>query len=429
MSEIPLGVLALALFFLVLISAFFSGSETGMMALNRYRLRHMARHKHGGALRAKRLLERPDRLIGLILLGNNLANNFAAAIVAVIALRLYGEAAVAAAAFILTLVMLIVAETAPKTLAALHPERVAFPAAYILGPLLRILYPIVAAINWIAGGVLKLLRIRTDEVDRDSLSSDELRTVVNEAGALISRRYQKMLISVLDLEKVTVDDIMVPRNEINGIDLDDPLSEIVEQLMNSQHTRLPVFRTDINNIVGILHLKKVLRFVNHGKVEIEDLIGSSQEPYFVPAGTPLSTQLRNFQRQNERLGLVVDEYGDIDGLVTLEDLLEEIVGEFTTDPADHSADVHPQPDGTFLVDGSANIRELNRSMHWDLPTDGPRTVNGLVLEHLETIPETGTSLLIAGYPVEIVQATSSSVKTARIKPALRRGARRRTHAG
>jgi Mg2+/Co2+ transporter CorB len=266
-------------------------------------------------------------------------------------------------------------------------------------------------------------------VDRDSLSSDELRTVVNEAGALISRRYQKMLISVLDLEKVTVDDIMVPRNEINGIDLDDPLSEIVEQLMNSQHTRLPVFRTDINNIVGILHLKKVLRFVNHGKVEIEDLIGSSQEPYFVPAGTPLSTQLRNFQRQNERLGLVVDEYGDIDGLVTLEDLLEEIVGEFTTDPADHSADVHPQPDGTFLVDGSANIRELNRSMHWDLPTDGPRTVNGLVLEHLETIPETGTSLLIAGYPVEIVQATSSSVKTARIKPALRRGARRRTHAG
>ena len=429
MSEIPLGVLALALFFLVLISAFFSGSETGMMALNRYRLRHMARHKHGGALRAKRLLERPDRLIGLILLGNNLANNFAAAIVAVIALRLYGEAAVAVAAFILTLVMLIVAETAPKTLAALHPERVAFPAAYILGPLLRILYPIVAAINWIAGGVLKLLRIRTDEVDRDSLSSDELRTVVNEAGALISRRYQKMLISVLDLEKVTVDDIMVPRNEINGIDLDDPLSEIVEQLMNSQHTRLPVFRTDINNIVGILHLKKVLRFVNHGKVEIEDLIGSSQEPYFVPAGTPLSTQLRNFQRQNERLGLVVDEYGDIDGLVTLEDLLEEIVGEFTTDPADHSADVHPQPDGTFLVDGSANIRELNRSMHWDLPTDGPRTVNGLVLEHLETIPETGTSLLIAGYPVEIVQATSSSVKTARIKPALRRGARRRTHAG
>lgn len=428
MSEIPLGALALALFFLVLLSAFFSGSETGMMALNRYRLRHLARHRHRGAIRAKKLLDRPDRLIGLILLGNNLVNNFAAAIVAVIALRLYGEAAVAVAAFILTVVMLIVSETAPKTLAALHPERVAFPAAYVLGPLLRILHPFVAAINWLAGGILKLFRIRTDEIDSEALSSEELRTVVNEAGAMISRRYQKMLVSILDLEKVTVDDIMVPRNEIHGIDLEDSLGEIVEQLLTSQHTRLPVFRTDINNIVGILHLKKVLRFVNNGKVEVEDLIENSYEPYFVPAGTPLSTQLRNFQRQNERLGLVVDEYGDIEGLVTLEDLLEEIVGEFTTDPADQSPDVHPQSDGTFLVDGSANIRELNRSMHWELPTDGPRTINGLVLEHLETIPEPGTSLLIAGYPVEIVHATSSTVKTARIKPALRRGGRRRTHA-
>lgn len=429
MSEIPLGALALALFFLVLLSAFFSGSETGMMALNRYRLRHLARHRHRGAARAKKLLERPDRLIGLILLGNNLANNFAAAIVAVIALRLYGEAAVAVAAFLLTVVILIFAETAPKTLAALHPERVAFPAAYVLGPLLRILYPIVAAINWLAGGVLRIFRIRVEDAESDSLSSEELRTVVNEAGTMISRRYQKMLLSILDLAKVAVDDIMVPRNEINGIDLDDPLSEIVEQLLNSQHTRLPVFRTDINNIVGILHLKKVVRFINRGKLEVEDLIENSREPYFVPAGTPLSTQLRNFQRQNERMGLVVDEYGDIDGLVTLEDLLEEIVGEFTTDPADHSRDVHPQPDGTFLVDGTANIRELNRSMHWELPTDGPRTINGLVLEHLETIPEPGTSLLIAGYPVEIVHATSSTVKTARIKPALRRGKRRRSHTG
>ncbi|MDX1513506.1 MAG: HlyC/CorC family transporter [Gammaproteobacteria bacterium] len=428
MSEIPLGALALALFFLILLSAFFSGSETGMMALNRYRLRHLARHRHRGAIRAKKLLDRPDRLIGLILLGNNLVNNFAAAIVAVIALKLYGEAAVAVGAFILTVVMLIVSETAPKTLAALHPERVAFPAAYVLGPLLRILYPVVAAINWLANGVLRVLRVRPDEIDGEALSSEELRTVVNEAGAMISRRYQKMLVSILDLEKVTVDDIMVPRNEINGIDLDDPISEIVEQLLNSQHTRLPVYRTDINNVLGVLHLKKILRYVNHGKVEIEDLIENSEEPYFVPAGTPLSTQLRNFQRQNQRMGLVVDEYGDIEGLVTIEDLLEEIVGEFTTDPADQSPDVHPQPDGTYLVDGAANIRDLNRSMQWELPTDGPRTINGLVLEHLETIPEPGTSLLIAGYPVEIVHATSSTVKTARIKPALRRRSRRRSHA-
>lgn len=423
-----MGALALALLFLILLSAFFSGSETGMMALNRYRLRHLARHKHRGATRASKLLERPDRLIGLILLGNNLVNNLAAALVSLIALKIFGEAAVAIAMVALTVVMLIFAETAPKTLAALHPERVAFPAAYVLGPLLRVLYPIVAAINWLANGVLKLLRVRIDDVDRESLSSEELRTVVNEAGALISRRYQKMLVSILDLEKVAVDDIMVPRNEINGIDLDDTMDEIVEQLVHSQHTRLPLFRGDVNDIVGMLHLKRVLKYVNRGDLQRRDLIENAVEPYFVPGGTPLSTQLRNFQRQNERVGLVVDEYGDIQGLVTLEDLLEEIVGEFTTDPSDQSPDVHPQQDGTYLVDGSANIRELNRSMHWELPTDGPRTINGLLLERLESIPEPGTSLLIAGYPVEIVHATSSTIKTARIKPAMRKAARKRGHA-
>jgi Mg2+/Co2+ transporter CorB len=429
LSDIPLSALSLALLLLILLSAFFSGTETGMMALNRYRLRHLARHKHRGALRASKLLERPDRLIGLILLGNNLVNNLAAALVSLIALKLFGEAAVAVAVVILTVVMLIFAETAPKTLAALHPERVAFPAAYVLGPLLRVLYPIVAAVNWVANGMLRLLRVRTDEVDRESLSSDELRTVVNEAGAMISRRYQKMLVSILDLEKVVVDDIMVPRNEIHGVDLEDPMDEIIEQLVHSQHTRLPVYRGDINNIVGVLHLRRVLKHVNRGKLEESDLIHNAQEPYFVPGGTPLSTQLRNFQRQGERVGLVVDEYGDIQGLVTIEDLLEEIVGEFTTDPADQSPDVHPQADGTYLLDGAANVRELNRSMHWELPTSGPRTINGLVLEHLETIPEPGTSLLIAGYPVEIVHATSSGVKTARIKPAQRRSAKRRSRAG
>lgn len=425
MSEIPLGALALVLLVLIVLSAFFSSSETGMMALNRYRLRHLARHKHRGAIRAKALLERPERLIGLILLGNNLVNNFAAAIAAIIAFKLYGETAVAVATFILTFVMLIIAETAPKTLAALHPERVAFPAAYVLGPLLRLLYPFVAVVNWLANGVLKLLRVRIDTANREALSTEELRTVVTEAGPLISTRFQKMLVSILDLEKGAVDDIMVPRNEISGIDLEDPMNEIIEQVVHSQHTRLPIYRGDISEIAGILHLRRVLKCVNRGELGIQDLIDNADEPYFVPAGTPLSTQLRNFQRHAERIGLIVDEYGDIQGLVTLEDLLEEIVGEFTTDPADQSHDVHPQPDGTYLVDGTANVRELNRSMRWELPTDGPRTINGLVLEHLETIPEPGTSLLIAGYPVEIVHATSSTVKTARIKPALRRPVRRR----
>lgn len=415
MSEIPLGALALVLLVLIVLSAFFSSSETGMMALNRYRLRHLARHKHRGAIRAKALLERPERLIGLILLGNNLVNNFAAAIAAVIAFKLYGETAVAVATFILTFVMLIIAETAPKTLAAMHPERIAFPAAYVLGPLLRLLYPFVAVVNWLASGVLKLLRVRIDTANREALSTEELRTVVTEAGPLISRRFQKMLVSILDLEKGTVDDIMVPRNEINGIDLEDSMNEIVEQVVHSQHTRLPIYRGDISEIAGVLHLRRVLKCVNRSEFGIQDLIDNADEPYFVPAGTPLSTQLRNFQRHAERIGLIVDEYGDIQGLVTLEDLLEEIVGEFTTDTLDDH-DIKKQPDGSWLIDASATIRDLNRELNWNLPTDGPKTLNGLLLEQLEAIPEAGTSVKLGDLAMTVVQTRDNAVRTVAVRP-------------
>ena len=232
-----------------------------------------------------------------------------------------------------------------------------------------------------------------------------------------------MLVSILDLEKVTVDDIMIPRSEINAIDLNDPPSEILEQITHSQHTRLPLHRGDVNEIEGVLHLRRVVAPPREEGLAAH-LRARASEPYFVPAGTPLSAQLRNFQQAQERLGLIVDEYGEIEGLVTIEDLLEEIVGEFTTDPADHGADVHPQPDGTYLVDGSASVRELNRAMHWELPTGGPRTMNGLVLEHLEAIPEPGTSLMIAGYPMEIVQTAGNAVRTVRVIPSLRRIAAR-----
>lgn len=423
MSDVPLSALFGVLIVLIVLSAFFSGSETGMMALNRYRMRHPAKQRHKGALRASRLLKRPDRLIGLILLGNNFVNILAASLASIIALRLLGEAGIGVAAIVLTVVILIFAEVAPKTVAALYPERIAFPASLVLTPLLRIFYPFVAAINWLANGLLRLFKITPEGFDAHQLSTEELRTVVNEAGALISRKYQGMLVGILDLEKVSVDDIMIPRNEINGIDLDDELDDIRDQLVHSQHTRLPLFRGDVDNIVGMLHLRKVLAPLEHGELDRDWLVGNASEPYFVPAGTPLSTQLRNFQRHRQRVGLVVDEYGDIDGLVTLEDLLEEIVGEFTTDPADYSPDVHPQSDGTFLIDGGANLRELNRTMHWELPTEGPKTLNGLVLEYLESIPEPGTSLLIAGYPVEIVQTANNVVKTARIKPNMRRAPR------
>ena len=408
-----------ALIVLIILSAFFSGSETGMMALNRYRLRHLVKQRHPGALRAQALLERPDRLIGLILLCNNFVNILATSIAAVIAIRIVGEGGVAVAPFVLTPLILIFAEVAPKTAAALHPERVAFPAALVLRPLLRLLYPIVAATNWVGNNFLALFGVRVDQVDAAELDSDELRTVVNESGNLISRRHQRMLISVLDLERVTVNDIMVPRNEINGIDLEDTEDELLEQLLHSQHTLLPVFTGDIDKITGVLHMRRLVHLWETDGLTKDWLMKQTVEPYFIPSGTSLTIQLRNFQREHARIGLVVDEYGDIEGLVTLEDLLEEIVGEFTTDPADHSPDVHPQTDGTFLLDGTANLRELNRTMRWELPTDGPKTLNGLVLEHLESIPEPGTSLRIAGYPVEIVQATNNAVKTARIKPQLR----------
>lgn len=420
MDDIPIGVLTGALIFLIILSAFFSGSETSLISLNRYRLRHLAKTKHRGAVRASKLLERPDRLIGLILLGNNFVNILASAIATIIAIRLYGEIGIAIAAGLLTLVILIFAEVTPKTLAVLHPERLAFPAALVLSPLLKLLYPLVWLVNIAANSLLRLLGIKVDSSTREDLTSEELRMIVTEAGAMIPRRHQTMLANILDLEKVTVDDIMIPRNELVGIDMDHDWEDILKQLTTSQHTRMPVFRTDINNIIGMIHIRNTMELLTRKKSTKEDLNQWIQEAYFVPEETPLNTQLLHFQREKRRSGLVVDEYGDIKGLVTLEDILEEIVGEFTTDPANHIKEVHRQTDGTFLVDGSANIRELNRVMEWNLPTDGPKTFSGLITEHMQSIPKPGTSLMLAGYPVEIVQTKDNMVKTAQINPAFRR---------
>ncbi len=420
MDEIPLSVLLGILFFLILLSAFFSGSETGLMTLNRYRLRHLVKIKHPGAMRAARLLETPDRLIGLILLGNNFVNILASSLATIIALRLGNEGAIAVAAGLLTLVVLIFAEVTPKTFAALHPERVAFPAAYVYGPLSKILYPLVWTVNLLTNWLLRLMRVRPSDASTLGLSSEELRSVVNEAGAMIPQRHQKMLLSILDLEKVTVEDIMVPRNEIIGIDLGEAPAAIEEQLVNSQYTKLPLFRDSIDDVIGFLYLRNIVHLLAQDEFSHEDLLKVVREPYFIPEGTPLNKQLLNFQRMKRRIGLVVDEYGDIMGLVTLEDILEEIVGEFTTDPAAVSKDIHPQEDGTYLVDGGVHVRELNRLLQWELPINGPKTLNGLIIEYMETIPEPGTSLLLAGYPMEIVQIKDNVVKTVRIQPQLRR---------
>ncbi|HUD96580.1 MAG TPA: HlyC/CorC family transporter [Woeseiaceae bacterium] len=414
-EDVPLAALVGLLVVLLILSAFFSGSETALMSLNRYRLRHRARQGHKGARRAEKLLQRPDRLIGLILLGNNLVNFSAASLVAVIALELGGEPAVAIGTLLLTLVVLIFSETAPKTLAALRPEPIAYFASFIYYPLLKVVYPVVWLVNIASNGVLYLIGLRQGDAEGYALTREELRTVVYEAGARISGRYRRMLLSILDLEKVSVDDVMVPHNEIVGVDLDDDMHEIIATIRQASHTRLPVYRDTIDDVVGILHLRRLASLaidVDFSKDELQDML---EEPYFVPEGTPLSTQLVQFQKSRQRFALVVDEYGDIQGVVTLEDILEEIVGEFTAAPAGEDDDIVKESDNTWLVRGTANIREMNRVMNWNLPTDGPKTLNGLILEYLETIPESGTSLNIDGYPIDILEATGSRVRSARIR--------------
>ncbi len=416
MNDIPLSMLFGMLALLILLSAFFSGSETALMTINRYRLRHMKNSGHPGAIRAHNLLKRPDRLIGLILLGNNFVNILASSLATIIAIRVGGEGSIAVAAGLLTLVILIFAEVTPKTLAAVHPEKLAFPAAFIYKPLLKILYPLIWIVNSITNGMLKWFGISPEIIQDQHLSQDELRTVVAEAGSMVPKRHQKMLLSILDLENATVEDIMIPRNELGGIDLEDSIENIIAQLQNGFYTRILVFDNGIDNLVGVIHIRNAMVALTQGELTREKIREIAEDPYFIPEGTPLNRQLLNFQREKKGFGLIVDEYGDLLGLVTLADVLEEIVGEFTTDPSDSILEVHPQDDGSFLVAGSAEVRELVKAFKWELSEDGPRTINGLIIEYLETIPKPGTSLLLEGYPIEVLQTHDNAVKMIKIWP-------------
>jgi len=387
-----------------------------MMALNRYRLKHLSNEGHGGAKRASRLLERPDRLLGVILIGNNFVNFSAASIATVIALELLGESGVIIAPIVCTLVFLIFSEVAPKTIAAAYPEKVAFPSSYLLQLLLWLTYPLVWMVNGLANGLLWILGIRHDDVSDDHLSRDELRTLIFE-GSRIADRPQNMMLGVLDLDKVTVDDIMVPRTEIIGIDIEDDLDEIINQIRSAQHTRLPVFKADIDKIIGVLHLRNAAKFLTAKELTKAAILQETDDPYFVPENTPLQTQLYNFQKNKARIAFVVDEYGDIEGIVTIEDILEEIVGEFTTDLAAINVDIHPQEDDSFMIDGGTHIRLINRSLGWNLPQDGPKTLNGLITEHLQTIPESNVCLAIGQYRIEVVQIQDNMIRTARLSEA------------
>ncbi|MBW8183662.1 HlyC/CorC family transporter [Shewanella nanhaiensis] len=416
MDAISTSILLIILFVLLIISAYFSGSETAMMSLNRYRLKHLASSGNKGAQRAAKMLERPDRLIGLILIGNNLVNILASAIATIIGIRLFGDVGVAIATGVLTLIVLVFSEVTPKTIAALHPERVAFPSSFILKWLLVFLSPLVKAVNFITSGVLHLVGIHSVK-SSDALSQEELRTVVHEAGALIPTRHQEMLLSIMDLEKVTVDDIMIPRSDLFAININDDFKSITKQVIQSPHTRVLLYRDNIDDAVGFVHLRDALRLQSKNQFSKSSLLRAVKELYFIPEATPLSVQLSNFQRNKERIGLVVDEYGDIQGLVTLEDILEEIVGDFTTSPEPTpSEEINKQQDGSFLVEATINIRELNKEMAWEFPTDGPKTINGLIVEYFEEIPAPNTSMRIAGYPIEIVEVGENRVNVVRVMP-------------
>lgn len=417
-NDISLGILFFLLLFLFLLSAFFSGSETALMALNRYKLKHHAK-KNKGAELAIKLLEKPDRLIGLILLGNNLVNILITQLATLIGFRLGGSAGVAISTGVLTLMLLIFAEVTPKTIAALKAEKIAFPSAYIYTPLLKVAYPLVWLINRIANTIVRLAGVDPERNDLQALNHEELKSVVNEASGLIPESHQEMLLRVLDMENTTVEDIMIPRTEISGIDLEDDWNDIEEQLLRCNFTRLLVYKGTINNIQGFVHLRKLLPLFNENKIERHHLERALVPAYFTPEGVPLTQQLINFQKTKRRLALVVDEYGEILGLVTLQDILEEIVGEFTTSPTNFDSEAITKDDGTIWVDGAMHIRELNRQLNMDFPTDGPKTINGLVLEHLQSIPTPGTTSLINNYPMEVRKTRNNAIKTLIIHPRIK----------
>lgn len=388
-----------------------------MMSLNRYRLRHLEKKHHHGAIRAAQLLRRPDRLIGVILIGNNLVNNFAAALTTLIAIRLYGESSVWSASIILTLVVLVFAEVTPKTIAALHPEKVAFPFSWILKPLLYVLYPAVWLVNHISNAFAKLFGVdASNSPMTEHLHPDELRTVLNEAGDLIPNQHQDMLLNILDLEKSTAEDIMIPRGEVIGLDLENSQEELLQQLNDINYTRIPVYEGDINHVVGVLHMRFTPRIFIEDSLSLHSSIRRyMSKPYFIPESTLLHMQLLNFQKEKHSMALVVDEYGDIQGLVTIEDLLKEIVGDFTTNATEvQQQDIRSLEDGWYAIEGSASIREINRSLEWQLPTNGPKTLNGLMMEYLETIPKGHISFTIAGYRFETQVITNTMIETARV---------------
>lgn len=418
MDEISTHTLFIAFAVLLIASAFFSISETSMMALNRYRLRHLVKSGHRGAALTARLLERTDKLLGVILLGNNLVNAAAVSLAAVITFRLLGESEVTILVntVVVATIILIFSEITPKVVGASYPERIAFPASFVLAPLLRLAYPVVWTANVFSRALLWTLRLQPHNVQTHALSLEELRTLVLEGGNFLPQKHQNILINLLDLQAITVEDVMTPRSQIEAIDLNAPAQEINREIKTCNHTRLPVYQGRLDDVVGMVHVRKILNLSEDGTIDAETIREIMREPYFIPIGTPLLAQLQNFQDQQDRVGLVVDEYGELMGLVTIEDIVEEIIGEFTTQSPLQTARFKRLEDGSIVVEGGSLLRELNRKLGYHFPLDGPKTLNGLILEHLQDIPEPGTSLKLAGYPLEILQIQDRVIRSVRLLP-------------
>lgn len=420
MEDISLVTLFGILLLLLVFSAFFSGSETSMMAINRYRLNSLVRRGNRSAKLVNRLLGKVDKLLGSILLGNTLLNVGAAAVTNIIILRLFGQndLAILLGTLAITFALLVFSEIMPKIIAASYPERIALPASYLLTPLITLFHPVVSVATAMVKGVLWLLRIKIEtDQSRQKMTMEELRGLVLDAEHFLPRKHQKMLLNLVDLERITVNDVMIPRNHIEALDINADANELRQQIITCHHTLLPVYADTPSNIIGILHIKRVPALLQETTLDLTQLREILNEPYFIPSDTPLLKQLQQFQERHSRLGLVVDEYGELLGLMTLENILEEIVGEFTTQSPSQTGKFLRQEDGSVLLEGSSSLRELNRKLGLQLPLDGAKTLNGLILDHLEDIPETGTSLKIAGYPIEIIQTQDRIVKVARIFPA------------
>jgi len=412
--QLSITTLFFILLLLVLFSGFFSGSEIGMMSLNRYRLRHKVAEKDKRAIRVNTLLTRPDRLLSIILIGNTLANVVASMVATLIGQRIYGDIGVGIATSLVTLVLLVFSEMTPKTLAALHPEEVAYFTSGPLNVLKTVFSPLIFLVTWMANGILRLFGVAVDKIKKDSLSREELRSVVYESGALLPSEHKNMLISLMDLEQATVEDIMVPKSEIVALDIGQPWNELLDQLETAQHTRLPLYRDSMDNCIGIVHVRSVLNLLLDDDLNLEQILAVASPPRFTPEATPLNVQLSNFQKTKTRSCFVVDEYGNLQGLVTMEDILEEVVGEFTTDVAALSKDIIPQKDGNYIVDATITLRQLNRILNWELPLVGPKTLSGLIIEHLGSIPPADCCLRIDSYQIEILKLSDNTIRSVRI---------------